>query len=205
MTRSLTDRQLGFAAWLSRLAPREESGEPAPPGARARLAALRRGLMLDEDQLFELHGHVPPNFLAGLSSGEERLYLLVAALFAHHPVSFGDEELKERRRNLGESLRLLALARPQSPAPGAEGEPEDLLPEPLKRRMEALLASHQDVFGHLRQMISLLKTEKIPVDWAQLLQHLQEWELHWRPVQWQWSRSFYVGHQDEGGNESHVS
>ncbi|MEW6723609.1 MAG: type I-E CRISPR-associated protein Cse2/CasB [Bacillota bacterium] len=199
MTRSPTSRQLGFAAWLARLAANEDRGT---------LAALRRGLMLDEEHLFELYGCVPPSFLVGLSLGDERLYLMVAALFGYHPVCFREEELKERRCNLGASLRMLALARAQrhSPDAGEGDDTEDLLPDSMKRRMEALLASHRDdLFGHLRQVIGLLKTEEVPVDWAQLLNDLQAWEWQGRPVQWQWSRSFYVGHHEKGGDENNVS
>lgn len=192
MMRGPTSKQLGFADWLARLAANEDRGT---------LAALRRGLAVEEEQLFELYGYLPPSFLAGLPAGEDRLYLMVAALFGYHPAYFTEAELKERHRNLGESLRLLALAK----AP-AGGEEEDLLPEPLKRRMEALLGAHRDdLFGYLRQAISLLKTEEIKVDWAQLLSDLQAWEWSGRPVQWRWSRSFYVGHIEKGGDESRVS
>ncbi|BAD39651.1 MAG: type I-E CRISPR-associated protein Cse2/CasB [Symbiobacterium thermophilum] len=186
-----SSRQVEFAGWLSGL------------DDRGTLAALRRGLMLEEEQLFELFGYVPPRFLTGLRPGEERLYLMVAALYAYHPVSFGEEELAERRRNLGESLRRLAEEKARQR--GGLDEGEELLPESLKRRMEALLsAPRADLFGHLRQVISLLKSEEIPVDWAQLLSDLQRWEAPDRRVQWAWSRSFYVGYQTEGGDETDV-
>lgn len=189
-----TSKQIEFARWLTGLKERADRGT---------LAALRRGLMLEEEQLFELYGHVPPRFLAGLRSGEERLYLMVAALYAYHPVGFSEGDLAVRRRNLGESLRRLAETKTRKV--GGVDEGDDLLPESLKRRMDALLsAPRADLFGHLRQVISLLKSEEIPVDWAQLLSDLQGWEVTGRPVQWQWSRSFYVGHQTEGGDDSHV-
>lgn len=192
MTRSPTSKQLAFAAWLTSL--------EADHGRRGTLAALRRGLMLDEEHLYELYGYLPPSFLSGLAPGEERLYLMLAALFAYHPAYFSDDELKERHRNLGESLRLLAQAKQPEP------QNDDELPESLKRRMEGLLAAPRDeVFGHLRQIISLLKSEEIKVDWAQLLRDLHDWEWPNRPVQWDWSRSFYVGHQIKKGEESHVS
>jgi len=191
MTRGPTSKQLGYAQWLAGLAAKEQRG---------RLAALRRGLMLDEEHLFELFGYMPPGFLEGLAAGEERLYLMVAALFAYHPATFTAEELTERRRNLGESLRLLA----EKQAPGVE--PEELLPDSLKRRMEALLAAPRgELFGHLRQIIGLLKTKETPVDWAQLLCDLQMWEWTGHRVQWQWSRAFYVGRQAREGDETDVS
>ncbi len=202
MAMSPTSKQLGFVSWLTRLAANEERGT---------LAALRRGLMLDEEYLFELYGHLPPNFLTGLLPGDERLYLMIAALFGYHPVFFREEELHERRRNLGESLRMLAQVQRQSHLPDGEhnpeeDDPEELLPDSLKRRVEALLAAHRDeLFDFLRQVISLLKTKEVPVDWAQLLSDLQAWDRQGRPVQWRWSRSFFIGHQDNEGGKDHVS
>jgi CRISPR system Cascade subunit CasB len=192
MTRMPSSKQQGFAEWLAGL---------NKPEKRGTLAALRRGLMLEEEQLYELYGQIPPNFLAGLRQGEERLYLMVAALFASHPEAIPAPAEGERRVNLGESLRRLAAAK------AAPGTPSDeLLPEALKRRLEATLnAPRDELFGHLRQLVSLLKTEEIPVDWAKLLYDIQGWDLEWRPVQWEWSRSFYVGFQKQEGDESHVS
>lgn len=192
MTWGPTRKQVAFAQWLSGLVTKERRGT---------LAALRRGLMLDEEHFYELLGHVPPGFLAELEPGEDRLYLMVAALFAYHPASFPEAQVQERRYNLGESLRLLAVAK-QSPG----SEPEELLPDSLKRRLEALLAAPRDeLFGHLRQIISLLKTEEISVDWAQLLYDLQAWDRTGHPVQWAWSRAFYVGRLAKEGDETHVS
>lgn len=193
MVRNPTGKQIAFADWLTRLAESDERGT---------LAALRRGLMLDEEHLFELYGYLPPRFLAGLAPGTERLYLMVAALFGYHSAGFTKDQLQERRRNLGESLRLMALERR---TPTGPTDDEELLPDSLKRRVEALLAARDDLYGHLRQAVSLLKTVEIPVDWALLMSDLQAWDWQGRPVQWAWSRSFYIGHQDKGGDESHVS
>lgn len=182
-----------FVEWLYDLAER---------GDRARLAALRRGLTLEPTQMYELYRVIPPQFLAEISWGETERRLMLAALFATHPLTFPREEGHPRRRNLGESLRLLAERR--SPGPTA-GE-EELLPEPLKRRMDALLAAHaDDLFGHLQQVIRLLKSAEVPVDWEQLLSDLRHWEREDRRVQWNWSRSFYVGFQEEKGGQTYVS
>lgn len=187
-----TGKQLAFANWLEGLTDQ---------GDRGTLAALRRGLMLEEEHLFELFGHIPPQLLAGLRPREERVFLMVSALYAYHPKSFSENELAVRRRNLGESLRLLAMTKVQQNA--GVSEDEDLIPESLKRRVNALLgAPSVDLFGHLRQVISLLKSEEIPVDWALLLRDLQWWDSPDRHVQWQWSRSFYVGHESEHQSES---
>ncbi len=187
-----SSRQIEFVQWLTGL-----------KDDRGTLAALRRGLMLEDEHLFQLFGYVPPRFLSGLRPGEERIYLMVAALYAFHPVSYEPDELARRRRNLGESLRRLAQEKARQR--GGLDEGEELLPDSLKRRMDALLsAPRADLFGHLRQVVSLLKSEEIPVDWAQLLSDLQRWEATGRPVQWAWSRSFYVGPETEGGDETDV-
>jgi CRISPR system Cascade subunit CasB len=39
--------------------------------------------------------------------------------------------------------------------------------------------------------VSLLKGRSVPVDWAQLLRDLQEWEWESRSVQRAWARAFW--------------
>lgn len=173
----------GLVEWLQGLAEREDRG---------RLAALRRGLLLEPSQFYELYRVVPPQFLEGVSREEVQRRMAVAILFATHPLSFSKEQLAERPRNLGESLRLLAKKQA-----GGEIDPEDGLPEPLKRRLDAMLAAPADeLFDHLRQVVRLLKGQEVPVDWAQLLRDLRNWDQEDRRVQWWWSRSFYVGQRE---------
>lgn len=188
-----TTRSSGLVAWLRGLAEREDRG---------RLAALRRGLLLEPHQFYELYQVVPSRFLEGIGRDETERRLMVAILFAAHPVSFSDKELAVRPRNLGDSLRLLATRR----SAGTSGDPDESLSEPLKRRMDGLLSAHpEDLFEHLRQVIRLLKAEEVPVDWDQLLWDLRNWGREDRRVQWQWSRSFYVGQREAEGGESDVS
>lgn len=173
----------GLVEWLQNLVQRKD---------RARLAALRRGLLLEPTQFYELYRVVPPQFLEGVSTAEVQRRLMVAILFATHQGSFAPDGGEKRHRNLGESLRLLAIKR----AGGTLGADEEL-PEPLKRRLDALLAARSDeLFYHLRQVIRLLKSEEVPVDWEQLLWDLRNWDREDRRVQWQWSRSFYVGERE---------
>lgn len=180
-----------LVAWLLELARREDRG---------RLAALRRGLLLEPHQFYELYRVVPAPFLEGIGRAETERRLMIATLFASHPCSFTPEQLAERPRNLGESLR--ELARHQR----TPGDAENELPEPLKRRMDAVLAAREeDLFDHLRHLIRLLKSKEIPVDWDQLLRDLRRWSLEERPVQWWWSRSFYVGQKQHEGGASDVS
>lgn len=155
--------------------------------------------MLEEDNLFELYGTTPPNLISGLSPSDERVFLMTAALFAFHPKSFGNEQTASRHRNLGESLRMLGEAMSSGTGPELE------LPDSLKRRVEAMLGAPRDeVFGHLRQMVSLLKTKEVPVDWAQLLFDLTRWDRAGRPVQWEWSRAFFADGMRNGGKTADV-
>lgn len=175
-----TDRDIAFCQWLTEVKSKNDTGT---------LAALRRGLMLEEEQLFNLYGYIPSRFLSG---GEERLYLLIASLYALHPSHFSPEELALRRRNLGESLRIMARA-------SGYGEIDtEELPEAIRRRFEILVSSdREELLGHLRQIISLLKSKDVPVDWAQLIADVRRWHWKGRMVQWDWSRWFYVGIQDK--------
>jgi len=173
----------GLIDWLQGLVRRND---------RARLAALRRGLLLEPNQFYELHRVMPPQFLEGASRAEVQRRTMVAILFATHQGSFADDQTDRRGHNLGESLRLLAKKRA-----GGAISPEDGLPEPLKRRLDALLAAPaEELFYHLRQVIRLLKADEVPIDWNQLLWDLRSWDREDRRVQWQWSRSFYVGERE---------
>lgn len=193
-----TDRAIAYANWLESLVNKNNLGQ---------LAALRRGLMHEEDQMFALFSYIPPNFLAGLTPGwEEQCFLMVASLFSFHPKAYPVEELLSRRRNLGDSLRQYAMIKHMSIPIEQKKEEGDDLPETIKRRFEVLISSpRSELLGHLRQTISLLKSEEIPVDWAQLLSDLLAWDWQRNPVQWSWSRSFFVGHYDKEGENNNVS
>jgi len=182
----------GFINWLYGLAQSNDRG---------RLAALRRGLLLEPDQMYELYRVIPPQFLEGISEEEARRRMMIAVLFALHPMPYPEPKGASWRRNFGDSLRLLALNKTGRSPEAAE----DPLPEPLKRRMDALLAAHpEDLFGHLRQLVRMLAAEEIPVDWEQLLWDLRSWDRPDRKVQWQWSRAFYVGQRETEGGEDRV-
>lgn len=175
-----TKKQLNFCEWLQRL---------VNEGNRGRLAALRRGLALGEEQLFLLYSQVPPGFLSQESEAGQKRLLLIAQLFATHPETWPEPNL-DLRPNLGDSFRLLA----------GDGE----VPEAIKRRFDALLAAHPDDLPYqLRQAISLLAAHDVPVDWPQLLVDLGAWSWPDQPVQFQWSRSLYL--TQNGGEENHAS
>ncbi len=182
-------RDLDFVDWLQSLVKTERRGD---------LAALRHGLMYEEEQLFQLLAYIPQRFLQSMKTlQEEKDYLLVAGLFASSLMCFTAEELEKQRFNLGDSLRKLAEKRHLN---SGNTDSDDLLSDPLRRRLDAVLACPRDeLHEHLRQIVSLLTGEAVPVDWAQLLCDLRAWTWPGRPVQWDWSRAFYVG--EKGGEE----
>jgi CRISPR system Cascade subunit CasB len=144
---------------------------------RAALAALRRGLGRAPGEAAEmipflarmLPPHLPPEIET------EAPYYLVASLFALHPTPKGGE--KQEGENLGRSLKRL---------------PEHLRSESLEKRFQALLSSRPEQLpDRLRQVISLLRSQKIPVDYQILLSDLLSWTREGRPVQRRWARSFW--------------
>lgn len=182
-------REREFARYLQRFVDHEE---------RAPLAALRRGLGKSLGEAAEMHRYVMP-FLPGESRwGEEEAYYLVAALFAFHQGSWpADEgEAMPAATNLGASFAWLARARrtgdagadEQGGVEGSRGGGD----ESIERRFVALLnCRRDDLPDHLRHGVGLLKAHAIPVDWAQLLRDLQEWEWERRSVQRAWARAFW--------------
>lgn len=180
MSRNPTKKQLDFCRWLQGLVDKGDLG---------RLAALRRGLALGEEQLFLLYSQVPPGFLAQESEAAQKRLLLIAQLFAIHLKGWPDPD-PNHRPNLGDSFRRLVG--------------DAAVPEAIKRRFDALLAAHRDDLPyHLRQSISLLRTHDVPVDWPQLLADLGAWTWEGHTVQFAWSRSLYV--TQNGGEENHAS
>ena len=62
----------------------------------------------------------------------------------------------------------------------------------VERRFVALLNCRaEDLPDHLRQFISLLKTNDMPIDWAQLLRDVIRWDYD-EDVQRNWARAFWA-------------
>jgi len=142
---------------------------------RGALADLRRGLGKPPGTALEMHRHVVP-FLPQGKPWTEAAYYLTAALFAYWHQG-KDEVAPNPPANLGASLARMAT-----------GDNEDS----LDRRFTALLKSHrEDLPHHLRQVVGLLKSNDIPVDWSQLLKDLLIWDHEEQFVQRNWARSFW--------------
>lgn len=179
----------------------------------ADLARLRRAL----GELDQVVVPVVEGFLTRLPKESENpwartVYYLVAGLWASTVSSTelerfreGPEEEPEAtseesaarpsaearyRRTLGHAIAQLYLARDQAKS--------------IEQRFIALLDADEEQLPYrLRQMVRLLKSEEIPIYWAELLRDLLAWNLDRKPVQQRWARAFYrtIAKEEEGGKE----
>ena len=103
--------------------------------------------------------------------GRQAAYYLVAALFGYHPAEGGTG-------NMGDHF---ARAR--------DVQRDDTA---IERRFTTLLAAHvDDLPFYLRQAVSYLRSEEIPVNWHRLLSDVQAWGHPDRYIQRQWAEGFW--------------
>jgi CRISPR system Cascade subunit CasB len=143
---------------------------------RAALAALRRGLGRAPGEAMESYRYIA-RFAAQINSRrkEESLHI-VATLFSLYPSASrgGDNWMIA---NLGASLREL------------RGKLES---EGVDRRFVALLNSHRDELAtHLRQIVSLLKSKEVTINWLRLLRDINRWDDDERDTQRKWAKAFW--------------
>lgn len=134
---------------------------------RARLARLRRGYIrrdLDYSVLQDLP--VLPDEEKNIE-----LYILIASLFALNP-----------GQGVAPGMALRHLR-----AKLNNGETS------LDRRVGAILSSkYEDLPYRLRQLIQLLKSHDITLDYYRLLRDLKAWNSPKRRVQRTWARAYYA-------------
>jgi CRISPR type I-E-associated protein CasB/Cse2 len=139
--------------------------------SRAGLAALRAGLRSKDGISVEMMPHVAP-YLGEREQSSDRWFFAVAALFALHPL-----DTKEKL-SLGGSFGRL---RKKS--------------DSMEKHFQLLLASEEeDLFDRLKQTVSLLKANNVPVNWYTLLTDLttNSWDDDpQRRTQMTWARDFY--------------
>jgi CRISPR system Cascade subunit CasB len=148
---------------------------------RGTLASLRRGMGMQPGAVPET-ARIVEHMLDDDDSDSTRdaLYV-VGPLYAFHPLL----QAGDRWNNLGAHFRVLT----------ADGEPSPS----VERRFTMLLASEPDELPDaLRQAISLLKSQNVPVNWQQLFVDVQKWmdrsqngEAKRKEVRLAWSRSFW--------------
>jgi CRISPR system Cascade subunit CasB len=170
-----------LVAELKRLAEHRETDS----GARATLAILRRAVGKPPGEAADaarfVWGFLPRDAPPWQVDEEEEVFHLIAGLFALHPKPWPEADTASRSRNLGASFARLRAAVEQRG--GGES---------VERRLVALLNSHaDDLPKHLRQAISLLRSEDIPVDWLQLLRDIRGWDRDDRRVQRRWAQAFW--------------
>lgn len=135
-------------------------------GGKARLKR-DAGKTMDETQSLGLFYRLLPY---GLSVTQEEAYFLAATLY---PLAEGGS-----KGNLGDSLRR---ARDLKNHKG------------LDRRVEILLdADATQLPFRLRQAIKFCKSNRVSVNWQQLLQDLLQWKHPKRFVQKQWARAYFA-------------
>jgi CRISPR system Cascade subunit CasB len=145
---------------------------------RAALATLRRGLGRKPGEEMGIYRYLG-RFANGMKSyQQEEAYHLVATLFGLYPSkswSSGDEN---ESTNLGASFKRLQAEM------GGDG---------AERRFTALLNAHsEDLAEHLRQVVGLLKSKDIPIDWVQLLKAVEFWDFDdERRTQRAWAKAFW--------------
>lgn len=151
----------------------QNSGEPliralerlAHEEDRAALSALRRSL--SEDAVARAYPYVVPFFPRDSAPWVERVYLLVAGLFALHPVSGPS--------SLGSALRRVRDATGSSSVEG---------------RFVALLDAHPDDLGsHLRHAVALARSNETAIDWHDLLRTVRNW--NYESARRRWARDFW--------------
>lgn len=138
---------------------------------RGALAELRSGLGKDSGEMAQVHKHVVP-YLPD-HDYTLRWYYLTATLFGAYP-----------EHNSGASLgKAFALMEDRS--------------DSIDARFVALLnADSEDLGGHLRHAISLLKSKNQAIDWFQFFGDLLSWDDREGTVQLRWARHFYSNIQD---------
>lgn len=109
--------------------------------------------------------------------GRDRAYFLIGALFALHPDPGGEGV------SLGHAFRAI------NDAQEGLGKADN---ESLRARFVALLDAHpDDLGGHLRHAVSLLRAKQKTLDWERLLTDVLGWDHPSRHVQRRLARDFW--------------
>jgi CRISPR system Cascade subunit CasB len=118
------------------------------------------------------------------------------ALYAAHQQSVstamhdGDRERYPRGNSLGHALNVLCIRRaPNMADPWRHDDNKGVV-----RLLEAAVTSHSvpELVGHVRHVVSLLRRESIPLDYARLARDIHDWSKSWRgKTANQWAMDFH--------------
>lgn len=140
---------------------------------RAMLAALRRGLGQPPGSIPDMFPYVVPFVGDDMRGWREETLYLIAALFGMHPESIATGNLGTHLRRLTEELGDAAAT---------------------ERRFQQLLSAEPEMLPNLlRQMVGLLRSKDIPINWQQLLVDVLQWDRpeRRRKVALSWAREFW--------------
>lgn len=142
----------------------------APRPDRAALSVLRRALSGEERDVLPAYQHL--NWYLPPYPEEQKRCVLIAALFADHQGGTS-------QGTLGDHLADLVRVDPGKQAV-------------VTRRFTQLLTAHADELPvYLRQLVSLLKGAKIPINWARLLREVLSWEKNGERIRQKWAYDFW--------------
>lgn len=167
---SSDDRSISGANLVSNLIRMAslETGE-----SRARLARLRRSLSGKVEAYAGLR-EIGQWMGSEMSDRDINRYLLVAGLFSINPVNGNDQSFGITLRKLSKTLGTGASS--------------------LDLRVQQLLeAEYEDLGYYMRQLVQLLRTKNLPVNYYSLERDLNWWSHQDRFVQRRWARHYYVG------------
>lgn len=137
---------------------------------RAAMATLRRSLAFDLGTHIASYPYVEP-FANNVNPWQRKMCYLVAGLYASHPRHISAEH------SFGKAMQQLTARRESGS---------------LERRFITLLdADDEQLANRLRQMVALLRSDDIPLNYAKLLSDLFYWRSHRRLSQQRWARDFY--------------
>lgn len=147
---------------------------------RAALAHLRSGLRRKDSRSMEMYPVIGRFLPEKPRRNYENAVFIVAALFAYYP------DAKTNIGNLGASLRQLK---------------DDS--DSIEKRFVALLNAETDELpDYLRQIIGLLKSNEVAVNWQKLFENIQNWNSDNRRVQNDWARSFWGNFNNDNNQNS---
>lgn len=158
---------------------------------RKGFAELRRSLTQAPGHSIAAIPYVERFTLGGTTDWNRQMYYLVAGLFCavERPIEPGSSPPPPIERDLGESMGQLYLAKEKSGS--------------IEQRFIRLLdADGERLADRLRQTVTLLKSNDIPIGWEKLLEDLGYWRAERRSVQHRWARSFYLKEEREDREET---
>lgn len=165
MSFRLSEAQTRFLEYLTNM---------EPDSHREQLAILRRGLSFPPAEDVNMYRYVAqwvPE--ADRGSSKEKIYYLVAALYAFHPLKTGQGNFGSHMAQAAGSQQAGQVA--------------------TERRFSVLLNVHfSDLADYLRQAVSFLKSKEIPVHWQALFEDLLNWDDPRRISQRKWANGFWV-------------